>query len=88
MPKAKLIVEEGVEVAKGASGKKTYVFNQNNTSNEPCDLGDQGTIKFCREKNANGAYADFGTFVTTDQKIANALRAYAKANPAAFIFEQ
>lgn len=88
MPKAKLIVEEGVEVTKGASGKKTYVFHQNHTSNDPCNLGDQGIIEFSRQKDANGLYPDFGTFVTTDQKVAKALRTYAEKNPHARIFEK
>ena len=88
MPKSKLIVEEGVEVTKGASGKKTYVFNQNKTSKESYDLGNQGVIEFSRQKDANGLYPDFGTFVTTDQKVANALRAYAEKNPHARIFEK
>lgn len=88
MPKPKLVAEEGTGVTKKTSGKKTYVFNKNTSFEAPCDLGEQGTIKFSRTKMPNGSYSDFSTFVTTDEEVAKALKAYAKNNPWAFIFEK
>ena len=88
MRKSKLVVEKDAGVTKEALGDKTYVFTKNKGLHLPCDLGDQGVIKFSVRQYDDGKKTDFGTFVTTDKKVANALRAYAEENPHACIFEK
>lgn len=90
MPKSKLVVEEGdtgAGASKTAKAQKTYNFNKGIGYDEVIDLGSFGTIQFNRTPKPNGEYPTCAAYTTTDAKLAEALRNYAKENPGCMIFE-
>ena len=91
MAKSKHIIDSPEEVKKDGgtrASKKAFTFNKNNFFDEVIELGQLGKIQFSRSPKADGAYPTYSTFVTTDSKIAKALREHAEQNPKCKIFEK